>query len=116
MRALLLALWLVWATAAAGYRTPALAERDGRSVRIANRDELATLPGAATLRVRLLEAREPQPAPAPGSPPLWVCSAACLLALPAAARAPSSRVLEGRSAREGLLTSRSSRGPPLGAL
>ena len=116
MRALLLALWLAWATGVAGYRTPALSQREDGRVRIANRDELAVLTGAATLRVRFLEAREAQPGPAPGSPPLWLPSHASWRALPVWPAPLSARLLEVRSAREGLLTTRSSRGPPLRAL
>ena len=76
MRALLLVLWLAWASVAAGYRTPALADREGRSARIGSRDELAVLTGVATPRLRLFEAREPQPAAVPGLLPLWLSSGA----------------------------------------
>jgi len=116
MRALLLALWLAWATVAAGYRTPASSQREGSSARIGSRDELAVLTGAATLRLRLFEAREPQPAPVPGLLLLWVSSGALASALPVGPAALPSRGLEARSAREGLFSTRSSRGPPLGAL
>lgn len=115
MRALLLALWLAWATVAAGYRAPALSQRGEGSARIANRHELAVLTGAATLRSRLFEAREPQPVAVPGLPPLWLPSDAVWLALLVGPAALSARVLEARRARDGLLTARSSRGPPLGA-
>src|SRR5262245_15291528 len=80
MRALLLALCLVWATLHSSLRLPAPTPGpDDPAPTIASRFEQAVLTGTQPLRIRLLEARAPHPLPPAELVPLWFSLSALAL-------------------------------------
>ncbi|HTV18653.1 MAG TPA: hypothetical protein VMG12_08285 [Polyangiaceae bacterium] len=109
MRALLLALCLVWATLHSGLRVAA-ASRDGGRPALASRVEQAVFTGSQPMR--LLEARAPNPLPPTELGPLWFSLPAFGAALRLGPVALLARALETQRAMQGAGTARTARGPP----
>lgn len=113
MRALLLALCLVWATLHSGLRVAAPASRGGDRPVLASRPELAVLIANEPLRLRCLIARTPDPLPpAQADLPPGLSPPALGSVLALALSGLLERMLENQRAIQGTGTACSARGPP----
>lgn len=114
MRALLLALSLVWATLHSVCWFPVPSSRDGRPV-LTNRDEHAVLIGSRQLHFPQVIERAPRPLPLVRLAGLWLPPASVQGPGALGFRLSLDRSLAIARAIQGLGSSRCSRGPPAGA-